>query len=167
VGEEARVTRQEHRLGEVPGGAIRQEGKPVRLSFAAYYALKALVHLAARSAAGALVPSQIIAERRGNPARFLLKVLSRLAAAQILLSVKGPHGGFRLARPAGDISILEVVEAVDGPIRGEAPLNPGDPDTRLRRRVDQACGEVAEALRAGLAGVTVSDLAAAGRRKGE
>src|SRR5947209_13535304 len=45
-----------------------------------------------------------------------------LVSARILFSIKGPHGGYRLARKAEEISLLDVLEAVDGPIRGQAPL---------------------------------------------
>ena len=68
------------------------------------------------------VASHHIAAARGIPDRFLLKVLKPLVSARILLSLKGPHGGYRLARKAEEISLLDVLEAVDGPIRGQAPL---------------------------------------------
>jgi DNA-binding IscR family transcriptional regulator len=71
-------------------------------------------------------------------------VLQSLVSAQVLLSVKGPSGGYRLARPAGKVTLLEVVEAVDGPIRGGAPLGPAGPDAGLRRRLDQVCVHLAE-----------------------
>jgi len=48
---------------------------------------------------------------------FLTKVLKRLADAGLIVSYRGPSGGFSLAAPAGDVSLLDVIEAVEGPIR--------------------------------------------------
>jgi Rrf2 family protein len=134
----------------------------MKLTHAAYYALQALVYLARqqKKRAEQMVPSHEMAEAHQIPERFLLKVLRPLAAAQILLSVRGPAGGYRLARPARAITLLEVVEAVDGPMRGAAPRSPRAPDNGLHRKLSQVCGEIADQMRRQLARVKVSDLAA-------
>jgi Rrf2 family protein len=132
----------------------------MRLSLGACYALQAVVYLAKQKDAAEFVASHVIADHRKIPERFLLKVLKPLVSAQILLSSKGPNGGYRLARPAGKITMLEVVEAADGPIRGGSPLSPTGPDAGLRRRLDQVCGQLAEQVRKQLGKVTVADLAA-------
>jgi Rrf2 family protein len=95
----------------------------MRLSFGSAYALRALVHLMSGKE-NAPVPSRVIAAVQGLPERFLGKVLKPLVTARILHSLKGPNGGYRLARPADRISLLDVIEAVDGPLRGRAPLDP-------------------------------------------
>jgi Rrf2 family protein len=104
--------------------------------------------------------SHHIAQARGIPERFLLKVLKPLVSARVLRSVKGPNGGYRLARPASKVTLLEVVEAVEGPIRGQAPLaqqaNPGAFDARL----GEVCDQAATLLRKHLGKVKVSELAA-------
>jgi DNA-binding IscR family transcriptional regulator len=51
----------------------------------------------------------------------LLKVLEPMVDAGTLRSVSGPRGGYRLARAPKDITLLDVIEAVDGPIRGDVP----------------------------------------------
>ncbi len=102
--------------------------------------------------------SHIIAEKRGIPERFLLKVLKPLVSAQVLLSVKGPNGGYRLARPATEISMLEILEAVDGPIRGFAPVCLDDPHTSLQRKLAQICQESADHVRKTLSRIKLSDL---------
>ena len=61
----------------------------------------------------------------------------------MLLSIKGPNGGYRLARPAHDITMLEILEAVDGPIRGQAPFSRSDPSSPLNRRLDAICNQAA------------------------
>jgi Rrf2 family protein len=130
---------------------------------ASYYALQAVVYMAnqKRNKAERPIASHTIADQRKIPERFLLKVLKPLVAAQILHSIKGPNGGYRLARPANDITMLEVVEAAEGgPIRGGAPVNPRDPDTGLYRRLDQVCSGLADQARKQLGKVRISDLAA-------
>src|SRR5437763_15913514 len=106
-------------MPSVPGGG----GRLMKLTRASSYALHAVAYMANQKKSEP-VASHIIAQDRGIPERFLLKVLKPLVSAQILLSIKGPNGGYRLAKPANEITMLDVVEAVDGPIRGAAPVNP-------------------------------------------
>src|ERR1700681_3560965 len=106
----------------------------MRLTRASSYALHALVYMAGQKKDGPTA-SHIIAAKRGIPERFLLKVLKPLVSAQVLYSIKGPNGGYRLARPAGTITMLEVVEAVDGPIRGNAPAARDDTGSLFNRRL--------------------------------
>src|SRR5438552_15997841 len=115
----------------------------MRLTRASSYALHALAHMAALKR-DVPMPSHIIAQKRGIPERFLLKVLKPLVSARILLSIKGPHGGYRLALPARDISLLQVPEAVDGPLRGYAP-EVHEPRHALHCTLAQICDQPAEA----------------------
>jgi Rrf2 family protein len=86
----------------------------MKLNCASSYALHALVQLA-RTKPNQLVPAHVLAKADEMPERFLLKILKPLVDARILHSVKGPNGGFRLARRTADISVLEIIEAVDAP----------------------------------------------------
>src|SRR5260370_36659481 len=95
----------------------------MKLTRASSYAIHALVFMAAEKQ-NRPVASHHIARARGIPERFLLKVLKPLVSARVLHSVKGPNGGYRLARAAHDINILEVLESVDGPIPGQATFLP-------------------------------------------
>ena len=79
-------------------------------------------------------------------------------SAQVLFSVKGPNGGYRLAWPATEITILEVLEAVDGPVRGHAPMSHNDPRNALNRKLEQICNESAEQVRKTLSKIKLSDL---------
>src|SRR5437667_5165080 len=96
----------------------------MKLTRASVYALHALVHLAQRSD-NLPLPSHEAARARGIPERFLLKVLKPLVGARVLVSVKGPNGGYRLAKPANQITLLEVIEAAEGPIQARADLPEG------------------------------------------
>jgi Rrf2 family protein len=105
------------------------------------------------------IPSHIVARARGIPERFLLKVLKPLVSARLLVSIKGPNGGYRLARSPGDISLLNVVEAVDGPIQGQNPLSFDARDSALNRKLDAVCDQCAELTRKQMDKVKLSDLA--------
>jgi Rrf2 family protein len=130
----------------------------MRLTRASSYALHAVVFMAGQKKDGPIA-SHIIAEKRGIPERFLLKVLKPLVSAQVLFSVKGPNGGYRLARPASDITILEILEAVDGPIRGHAPISYTEPRNPLNRKLEQICNDSAEQVRKTLGKIRLTDLA--------
>jgi Rrf2 family protein len=132
----------------------------MKLTSACVHALCALTHLA-RHQGGGLVASHTIAAAEGLPESFLLKSLKPLVAAGVLRSVKGPSGGYRLARPARSITLLEVVEAVDGPVRGLAPRFAGD-DARFHAKLQAVCEGVAELVRRQFGKVSVADLARGG-----
>ena len=77
------------------------------------YALRALTYISLNPDMK-LIRAQEIAEAENLPAPFLAKLLQQLARSGVLVSVKGPKGGFGLARPSKEISLMEVVSAVDG-----------------------------------------------------
>ena len=92
----------------------------LELTKRADYAIRAVVALAA--AAPAPAPAERlsvrrIAAERGIPVRFLRQVMSDLVAAGIVAGVPGRIGGYRLGRPAAAITILQVIEAVEGDSR--------------------------------------------------
>lgn len=94
----------------------------MRLTRGCGYALRALEYLASRRDGRSATAHDIAEARRAPTRRFLLRPLKALVMAGLLRSMPGPGGGYRLGRPAPRITLLEVVEAVDGPIRWEAPL---------------------------------------------
>jgi Rrf2 family protein len=130
----------------------------MKLSRASTYALHAVVYLAKQKQPGP-VASHIVAKAEGIPERFLLKVLKPLVSARILLSVKGPNGGYRLARSPADISMLDVVQAVDGPIQGVAPMSVLRKNARLDERLEILCEQTAEQVRKQLQKVRIAELA--------
>jgi Rrf2 family protein len=129
----------------------------MKLTRASSYALQAVAYMAAQHKENPTA-SHIIAEDRKIPERFLLKVLKPLVSAQVLHSVKGPNGGYRLARPASEISVLEILEAVEGPIRGHAPGD--DPTNSVVRKLEVLCEQAAEMTRNHLNTMKVSELSA-------
>ena len=96
----------------------------MRVSAKADYAARAAAELA--TAVDAPVTADRIAEAQDIPAKFLETILLELKHAGIVRSQRGPDGGYTLARPAEDISLADVIRAVDGPlanVRGDRPEN--------------------------------------------
>lgn len=79
------------------------------------YGLIALTHLAREP--GRLCSAREIAERFGVPTALLMNVLKELSAAGYLHSVRGAHGGYRLAQGPEEINLADMVAALEGPIR--------------------------------------------------
>ncbi len=130
----------------------------MKLSRASSYAIAYLAHLA-REKPDKPVPSHEVARELNLPERFLLKILGLLVNAGILRSVKGPNGGYTLARPAKDVTLLEIVEAVDGPIRGQAdPVGDGE-GKALDKRLQVVCDEAVVLVRERLGKATLAELA--------
>ncbi len=84
------------------------------LSNTSKYAIRAVIYLALYSSAEKRVGIKEISSKLDIPTPFLGKILQRLAKHKILSSTKGPHGGFSLEIPANDISIMEIIEIIDG-----------------------------------------------------
>ena len=106
------------------------------------YALKALTELG-RTGGDAPVPIGELARRRDIPVQFLEQLFASLRRAGILTSQRGVKGGYRLARDPSEVTALEVVELLDGP---------------LGREADGLLGEAAAAARTVLENATIADL---------
>jgi Rrf2 family protein len=135
----------------------------LRISQKLEYATRAMIDLANRQATdeGTLVPAREIAESQQIPLRFLEQQLGTLAKAGLIESHRGAGGGCRLARPAADISMKEVAEAIEGPFQPMFCLEPGD-ETCFQ---DSQCGlqslwgDVSEAVSGVFAETSVAELA--------
>ena len=97
----------------------------IRISTRGRYALRAMVDLAQRADEGT-VSRQELAERQELSADYMAQLFRRLGAAGLVDGVKGPGGGYRLARGAETISAGDVVRAVEGPIAVSHCVEPGD-----------------------------------------
>jgi Rrf2 family protein len=94
----------------------------MRVSRSTGYALLAVGYIAKNQGDG-VVLSQSISRQYDIPLEYLLKILQQLVRANVLRSKRGPRGGFSLAKPPNKITMLEVIEAVDGPLTGELHLS--------------------------------------------
>lgn len=80
------------------------------------YALRTVIHLAEEEANDRSCVLGEIAEREGMPRQFLEKIVQQLIHAGLVKSRRGPRGGYALAKPAGQMTFRDVIEAVEGPI---------------------------------------------------
>jgi Rrf2 family protein len=137
----------------------------VKLSDGVEWALHCCTVLAALPTDQAL-PSARLAEFHEVPPAYLAKQLQALTSAGITRSLPGPLGGYRLARPPAEISVLDVVLAVDGDdtafrcseVRQRGPA--AGPESLYRRPcgIARAMWKAEDAWRAELAGVSIGDL---------
>ena len=132
----------------------------IRVSTRGRYALRGMVDLARHAGEGP-IPRQEIADRQDISPDYVAQLFRELADAGLVEGIKGPGGGYRLARPTAAITARDVVEAVEGPIalvdcvvRGEKP-----PCTRADGCVTRLLwARLSEAMTDILSAVTLADL---------
>ena len=131
----------------------------MRLSHLADYAV-VLMTAAARRPAGARLSATELSVDTGVPLPTTQKLMGQLTASGLLTSVRGASGGCSLARPAADISLADVVEAVEGPI-AMTVCSEGRSDCALDAhcRVKPHMGVVGNAVRGALGAVSLTELA--------
>lgn len=130
------------------------------VSTKAQYGLRALIEIGKRSQQA--VPLKDVAERQGISQHYLEQIASNLRRSGFIRSVRGAHGGYRLARPAEQISAYDVVTALEGSIAPVACVEEEDHACTSQN----VCGtqnlwfRVDAALREVLGGTTLADLIA-------
>ncbi len=102
----------------------------MRLSTKARYGLRALCHVAHRGYASA----QTIADRQQIPSRYLEEIIGELRKAGFVVGKRGPRGGYRLAKPAQEISVADVLAALSSPSSVPHAEDPQDEITTLVER---------------------------------
>ncbi len=133
----------------------------MRISAKADYAVRAAAELAAASPAGRPVKGEQLAAAQGIPPRFLENILSDLRNAGLLQTRRGAEGGYALTRTPSEISVAEVLRAVEGPLaavqgsRPEGLVYPG-----AAARLPEVWVALRANLRAVLERVSLADLAA-------
>jgi Rrf2 family protein len=94
----------------------------MRISAKVDYAVRAAIELAA--AGGEPIKGEVIADAQGIPLKFLENILGELKHTGIVASRRGAQGGYWLAKPADEVSLADIVRAVEGPlasVRGQGP----------------------------------------------
>jgi Rrf2 family transcriptional regulator, cysteine metabolism repressor len=81
------------------------------------YGIRALVHLARLEAKAASEASADIAKAEGIPSKYLEGILTQLKTAGLVLSERGKKGGFKLSKPASEMRMIEIVEALEGEVK--------------------------------------------------
>jgi len=139
-------------------GPVRQTGG-VHISAKVDYAVRALLGLTA--AGGGAVSADTLATTQELPRQFLQNILNQLRRAGLVTSQRGSEGGYRLARPAADISLADVMRAVEGPLaevrgdRPEAAIYQGSAE-----HLQEVWVAVRASLRSVLENVTLADVVA-------
>ena len=118
------------------------------------YACRAVVELATREHETSPITATHIAERRGIPEKYLVHILLQLKRAGIVRSIRGSQGGYLLGRSPDDITLLDIVRAIDG-----AVLDPLPVDDAYGNDLRPAWKQVAKGIEDVLRIVTVRELA--------
>ena len=131
----------------------------MRVSAKTDYALRATVELAA-APEGTPVKGERLATSQSIPLRFLENILLQLRHAGIIESRRGADGGYKLARPADEITLADVIRAIDGPLAGVSGQRPETLDFKGRSEpLREVWVAVRASLRSVLEQVTLADVA--------
>jgi Rrf2 family protein len=129
----------------------------MRVSAKVDYALRALLELAA--APPGPVKGERLATAQEIPPKFLENILTELRRAEIVASQRGVDGGYRLAKPAAEISVADVVRALEGPIASVRGVRPDEIEyTGPARSLQPLWVELRASMREVLEGTTLADL---------
>lgn len=118
----------------------------MRISRSTSYALVAVGYVANNYREGAVLASRISKEY-DIPLEYLLKILQQLVRANVLRSKRGPRGGFFLARSAESITLLEIIEAVDGPLMGHMHLAEQTNNAPFSMKMEEICRKATEEIK--------------------
>jgi len=118
----------------------------MKISRSTGYALVAVGYVAQYYREGAVLASRI-SKQYNIPLEYLLKILQQLVRANVLRSKRGPRGGFFLARPAESITMLEIIEAVDGPMFSHLQLAEQTNNEPFSLKMEKVCKNVTESVR--------------------
>lgn len=131
----------------------------VHVSAKADYAVRALLRLAEVGEGPAT--TEALAAAQGLPQKYLEAVLGDLRKARLVRSQRGPEGGYWLARPAAEITVADVLRAVDGPLSLVRGQWPEDLEYEgVAEPLQQVWIAVRSSLRAVLEGITIAEVAA-------
>jgi Rrf2 family protein len=131
----------------------------MRISAKADYALRASVELAVAQP-GPPMKAEAIARAQGIPVKFLLNILSELKHARLVQSHRGAEGGYSLARPAAEVTLADVIRAVEGPLANVHESRPEDVSyPGSAEQLKEVWIAVRASLRQVLERVTLADLA--------
>jgi Rrf2 family protein len=111
------ATRDRYRSAGLASGRIVH----VYISAKVDYAVRALCALADSETA---LTAEMLSQTQGLPAKFLESILNDMRRAGLLTSQRGPDGGYRLARPASEITVADVIRPLDGPLAEIRGLRP-------------------------------------------
>jgi Rrf2 family protein len=132
----------------------------VRITAKADYAVRAAVELAAAQPEAHPIKGEQLARRQEIPQNFLENILTELRRAGIVRTRRGAEGGYQLARPARDVTVADVLRAVEGPLAAIQGIQPQDLEYGgAAKHMPELWVAVRASLRSVLEKVTLADLA--------
>jgi Rrf2 family protein len=129
----------------------------MNLSKSVTYGMIAVGHIA-KQPVGRWVPCEEFVQKFDMPNEFLQKIMNQYVRAGILLAKRGPLGGFSLAKPAKEISLLEIIEAVEEPLRSSYGIAEQVKKQIIALNMDEICNKAADQGMAILKKAKLSDL---------
>jgi Rrf2 family protein len=128
----------------------------MKLSRTASYAVHGMVFIARRDDRPP-VTGHVVAKELGIPESFLHRILVAMSRSGLVRSLKGPNGGYNLGKPAKAINLLDIIEAVEGPIiaRVDPTASPLD---GLDEKLQEVATAAADSMRKEFGRVTLAEL---------
>jgi Rrf2 family protein len=105
-----------------------------------------------------IILSQSISKEYNIPLEYLLKIMQQMVRANILRSKRGPRGGFSLARPLKKMNMLEVIEAVEGPLVSKLDLAEQAPKEKFGAKAEQVYAKALASAKAVFTKTKLSDI---------
>jgi Rrf2 family protein len=129
----------------------------MRLPLRVQYAICGSFDLA-YNGGGAPVQIRVVSQRQAIPERYLEQVFQTLRRAGLIRGKPGPGGGYMLARPASEITLLSIVEALEGPMAESLAMEPAREGAETQFRPDFIWGALSEQLAETLAATDLEQL---------
>lgn len=143
----------------------------MKISTRGRYGLKAMIDLDMESVSGKCVNLKSIAERQGIPENYLEQIIAILKKSGFVKSIRGAQGGYILNRPSSEITVGDILRALEGSLSpvncvesGDAACGTGDCETCSTKSV---WGKIYESLNDVVDSITLEDLVRDNRMKGE
>ena len=129
----------------------------MKISKSVSYAMAAVGYVAQHNQDG-LILAQSVHKEYGIPLEYLLKILQQLVRANVLRSKRGPRGGFSLAKPKEEITILEIIEAVDGSMSSHLHLAEQTNNAPFSLKMEKVCKKATSQARDVFSAAKLSDM---------
>jgi len=123
------------------------------------YGMIAVCHIAQHYKDGPVM-AQKVAREYDIPLEYLLKILQQMVRENVLISKRGPRGGFWLSRDASEITLLQVVEAIEGPVVTNMQLAQQAKNTPFSVKIEKVCRSISEGVRDAYGKVNIAEMIA-------
>ena len=129
----------------------------MKISRSTGYALVACGYIAQHYKDGAVLAARVSKEY-DIPLEYLLKILQQMVRANVLRSKRGPRGGFFLARESTEITLLQIIEAVDGPMMSHLHLAEQTNNAPFSLKMEAVCKKATEEVKSIYSAALLSEL---------